>query len=78
MASKSILQWCEARGISRGMFYILDRQGKAPRTFNIGRLRRISDAADLEWERAREAERAAAEAAAPTKATAYGNAQAEA
>jgi hypothetical protein len=38
------------------MFYILDKRGEAPRTFNAGKCRRISDEADVEWTRAREDE----------------------
>ncbi len=56
MASKTIQEWCKSRGFSRGFFYILDSQGKAPQTFNVGRRRLISDEDDIEWERARRAE----------------------
>jgi hypothetical protein len=59
MSSKTIQQWCDSHHISRGMFYILDARGEAPRTFNAGKCRRISDEADAEWVRAREAESAA-------------------
>ena len=63
MSSKSIKRWCDDRDLSRGMFYILDRQGKAPRTMKIGRRRLITDEADATWERERQAESAATEAA---------------
>jgi len=43
------------------MFYKLDAQGKAPRTYNVGSHQRISPEADEEWVRAREAERAEAD-----------------
>lgn len=56
MSSKSISKWCESHGLSRGMFYNLDKIGKAPKTFNVLRSRRISDEADAEWVKAREAE----------------------
>jgi hypothetical protein len=46
------------------MFYKLDAQGKAPRTYNVGSHQRISPEADEEWVRAREAERAEAESTA--------------
>jgi hypothetical protein len=54
MSSKTIQQWCDSHGFSRGFFYILKRQNKAPRTFNAGAAVRISDEADTEWVRARE------------------------
>jgi len=53
--SFTIDEWCAARKISRAMFYKLDAQGNAPRTYNVGRCRRISPAADAEWLAAREA-----------------------
>ena len=36
--------------------YILDAQGKAPRTYYVGAKRCVSDEADLAWVREREAE----------------------
>jgi predicted DNA-binding transcriptional regulator AlpA len=56
--SYSISEWCELRKVSRSMFYKLDSQGKAPRTYNIGTKRAVSPEADDEWVRAREAESA--------------------
>jgi hypothetical protein len=38
------------------MFYVLDAQGKAPRTHYAGAKRLISDQADADWVREREAE----------------------
>jgi hypothetical protein len=58
MASQSIDQWCRSHNISRRKFYYLEDEGKAPRTFNIGKLRRVSDEADAEWTKAREIESA--------------------
>jgi hypothetical protein len=56
MASKTIDEWCKSHGFSRGFYYILKKQKKAPRTMEIGAARRISEEADAEWTRAREAE----------------------
>jgi predicted DNA-binding transcriptional regulator AlpA len=60
--SKTIEQWCDAHSLSRAFFYKLEKQGKAPKTFNVGRLRRVSDEADRDWVRELEAERDAAAA----------------
>lgn len=57
--SYTISEWCSLRKVSRAMFYKLDSQGKAPRTYNVGTKRAISPEADDEWVRAREAEAAA-------------------
>jgi predicted DNA-binding transcriptional regulator AlpA len=54
--SFSIDAWCRHRGLSRAMFYELDQQGKAPRTYYVGTRRFISSEADAAWLRAREAE----------------------
>jgi hypothetical protein len=56
----TIDRWAESHELSRAFFYVLEKQGKAPRTYNVGKCRRISDEADLEWVRAREAESIAA------------------
>lgn len=58
--SFTISEWCALRKVSRAMFYKLDGQGKAPRTYSIGAKRAISPEADVEWVRAREAEAEAA------------------
>lgn len=52
----TIPEWCERRKICRASFYNLVRAGKAPRILKVGRSVRISEAADAEWLRAREAE----------------------
>jgi hypothetical protein len=54
--SYTIDEWCECRRISRGMFYKLDAQGKAPASYYVGAKRLISDEADADWLREREAE----------------------
>jgi len=56
MKSYSITQWCEMHSVSRSYFYLLATQGKAPKTFRIGRLQRISAEANAEWVKALESE----------------------
>ena len=48
----SIAIFCKHYGISRALFYKLQSQGKAPRTFNLGRRVLISKEAAQEWLRA--------------------------
>jgi hypothetical protein len=63
MPSKTISQWTKSHGYSRGFWYILKKKKKAPRTFRALSTERISDEADAEWVREREAETAASNAA---------------
>jgi hypothetical protein len=63
MASMTIEEWAKSHRFSRGFFYVLDKQGRAPRTLKIGVARRITAESDAEWVRAREAEQAAPDAA---------------
>ena len=56
--SHSLAEWCALRGVSRSMFYKLDGQGLAPKTYNVGRKRMVSPDADAAWLRDREAESA--------------------
>jgi len=58
--SRTIIEWCQHRKISRAKFYQLDRLGLAPKTHNVGVKRIISPLADAEWLRQREAEAKAA------------------
>lgn len=58
MQSYTIEQFCQRQNISRAYFYILANEGKAPRSFKLGRTTRISEAAVAEWIAAREAETA--------------------
>lgn len=51
----TIDEFCAAEKISRAFFYKLDAQGNAPKTYNVGRNRRISRAAYDAWRAAREA-----------------------
>lgn len=55
MGSLTINEFCAAHRISRGGFYLLQRNGEAPPTFKIGRAVRISEVAAREWVAAREA-----------------------
>jgi len=61
-ASYTIKEWCDRRRLSLAMFYKLDQQNLAPRSYWVGRKRCISDEADAEWVAAREAESANAAA----------------
>lgn len=53
--------FCARHKLSRAMFYVLVDRGEAPRTYVVGKLRRISPEAEAAWVREREA--AAAERA---------------
>jgi hypothetical protein len=58
VGSKSISQWARSHGLSRGTYYLLQKEGKAPRTMTVRSRPRISDDADAEWVKAREEEHA--------------------
>jgi len=45
----SINSFCEAYGISRALFYKLQNEGRAPKTFNLGRRVMISKDAARAW-----------------------------
>jgi predicted DNA-binding transcriptional regulator AlpA len=60
MKSYSLDQWLSLHSLSRPFWYVLKQRGEAPRTFRIGRCVRISDEANTEWLKAREAESIAA------------------
>jgi excisionase family DNA binding protein len=60
MVSLTIDQFCTAQKISRAYYYILAREGKAPRSYKLGKTTRISEDAVREWIAAREAETAVA------------------
>jgi predicted DNA-binding transcriptional regulator AlpA len=55
----SIQEFCDAHGISRGLFYKLKKQGKAPRIMEVNSRQLISDEAGADWRRAREADASA-------------------
>ena len=54
-ASYTIDEFCEAERISRAFLYKLWSQGKGPRFYYVGSVRRISHEARLEWHRQLEA-----------------------
>jgi excisionase family DNA binding protein len=54
--SFTIDEFCAAEKISRSFFYKLQSQGKAPKTYPVGRTRRIRGAAIEAWRSDREAE----------------------
>jgi hypothetical protein len=56
--SRTILEWCAHRKISRAKFYQLDKLGLTPKTHYVGTKRIIGPVADAEWIRAREVEAA--------------------
>jgi predicted DNA-binding transcriptional regulator AlpA len=56
MKSYSIDQWCALHSLSRPYFYKLVNQGKAPESFKVGRISRITEEANLAWIAARKAE----------------------
>jgi predicted DNA-binding transcriptional regulator AlpA len=68
MRSFSLDEWCALHSLSRAYFYKMDSEGNAPRSFYVGRVRRISETANAEWLAEREAAPVNAEAA--SKATA--------
>jgi excisionase family DNA binding protein len=60
MQSYTIQQWCELHGLSRSFFYKIAAAGQAPRTFSVGKCRRVSAEANAEWVKSREEEAAQA------------------
>jgi predicted DNA-binding transcriptional regulator AlpA len=59
MASmSSVSEFCHSHGISRGMFYKLLAEGRAPKAVKIGRRTLISCEAAEEWRRRMEREAA--------------------
>jgi hypothetical protein len=59
-SSFTVEGWCLARGLSRSMFYKIQKAGKAPRLHYAGSKPLISPEADDEWLREREREAALA------------------
>jgi predicted DNA-binding transcriptional regulator AlpA len=53
--SFTIKEFCAVEKISHSFFYKLDNRGDAPRTYNVGRNRRISRESYDAWRAAREA-----------------------
>ncbi|HVM78865.1 MAG TPA: hypothetical protein VMU06_07585 [Stellaceae bacterium] len=58
LAAFDLDTFCEVHRISRGLLYLLWKEGKGPRFFRAGARRLISAEAAAEWVRAREAEAA--------------------
>lgn len=52
----SISEFCKAHSISRSHFYDLEKEGRGPRTMQVGRKRLISIEAAAAWRRKMEAE----------------------
>jgi predicted DNA-binding transcriptional regulator AlpA len=57
-AASSVSEFCQAHGISRGMFYNLVRDGRGPRVMKVGTRTLISHEAAADWRRQMEAEAA--------------------
>ena len=53
--SYTVDAFAEAEGICRSMVYKLWKQGKGPRFYMVGTVRRISHQARIDWQREREA-----------------------
>lgn len=60
MGSITIDEFCKLHRLSRGGFYLLQKQGAAPPIFRIGRHVRISEEAAREWLAMREGKSIAA------------------
>jgi hypothetical protein len=54
--SYTVVTFCAAEKLSRSMLYKLWSQGKGPRFYLVGTVRRISHEARIEWQRQHEAE----------------------
>ncbi len=50
-AAITVAEFCTEQSISRATFYALQKQGKGPRTYTVGRKRLISTEAAEEWQR---------------------------
>jgi hypothetical protein len=55
MQSYSVNEWCALRKVSRTEFYLMQKRGDGPRTYQVGRFQRISGEADRDWLAEREA-----------------------
>ena len=45
----SIAQFCVLHGISRSFYYVLEQEGRAPKTMKLGRRRLITSEAAQRW-----------------------------
>jgi hypothetical protein len=59
--SLTIDEWCDKHKLSRSGFYKLKKIGKAPRLMEVLSRIRITEEADQDWSKAREAETMGAE-----------------
>ena len=75
-ASYTIDEFCQAERISRAFVYKLWAQGKGPRFYYVGTVRRISHEGRLEWHRQLEALTKSGEAAHRSEIPATQNRQA--
>lgn len=55
MSSDTIAGFCQRNKLSRGTFYNMQARGTGPRLMRDGRVIRISDEAERDWQREREA-----------------------
>jgi hypothetical protein len=53
--ARDVDEFCLRYRISRAMFYKLQKLGQGPRILKIGALTRITDEAEADWRREREA-----------------------
>jgi predicted DNA-binding transcriptional regulator AlpA len=54
----TIDEWCHLHQCCRATYYNLKKNGKAPKTYQIGKSTRITRESDAEWVRQRQAETA--------------------
>jgi predicted DNA-binding transcriptional regulator AlpA len=54
--SSSIREFCARHGISVSSYYELTKSGLMPRSFKLGKIRRISHRAEADWLAEREAD----------------------
>lgn len=57
--SRTVIQFCEANGISHTLFYELLKKGKGPRIIKAGRKTLIGYEAEIDWRATMEADAAA-------------------
>jgi predicted DNA-binding transcriptional regulator AlpA len=55
-SARTIAEFCARNSISRAMFYKLKNAGKGPRLVRVGTKSLISDQAEKDWHREREAD----------------------
>ena len=50
-AALTVAEFCNQQAISRATFYLLQKQGKGPHSYKVGRKTLISTEAADEWQR---------------------------